>query len=89
MTPELRAAFDVVVAAGGSFGEMVNYFAEQDDQVALRHYIDEAQNHQLVSDGTLEVADPGCVSKGDDNGAYVMAWLWVEDDEIEETEEDK
>lgn len=86
MTPKLRAAFDAVVAAGGNFGEMVNYFAEDAKQVALRRYLTRAEEHQLVSDGTLEIANPGCVSKGDDSGAYVMAWLWVEDEEEEETE---
>jgi hypothetical protein len=34
------------------------------------------------SEGELEV-DPGAVvSKGDDHGAYVMAWLWIADDEL-------
>ena len=32
--------------------------------------------------GELEI-DPGAVvSKGDDAGAYVMAWLWISDGEI-------
>lgn len=30
-------------------------------------------------DGELEVDDVAVVSKGDDDGAYVMTWLWVSD----------
>lgn len=30
-------------------------------------------------DGELEVDEGAIVSRGDDDGAYVMAWLWVED----------
>ena len=39
---------------------------------ALRHH----------RDGELEI-DPGAVvSKGGDPGAYVMAWLWIDDSEL-------
>ncbi len=50
-------------------------------------YREAAQSHPLVSEGTLEVDDSAIVSEGDDGGAYVMAWLWVEGDEISEEEE--
>lgn len=30
-------------------------------------------------DGELEVDDGAIVSRGDDAGAYVQAWLWVDD----------
>lgn len=32
--------------------------------------------------GVLEIDAGAVVSKGDDPGAYVMAWLWVDDDEL-------
>jgi hypothetical protein len=32
-------------------------------------------------DGELEIDHGAVVSKGDDPGAYVMAWLWVTDEE--------
>jgi hypothetical protein len=42
---------------------------------AMRHY----------RGGELEI-DPGAVvSKGDDPGAYVMAWLWIDDSELAPT----
>ncbi|HWZ31078.1 MAG TPA: hypothetical protein VNX18_07090 [Bryobacteraceae bacterium] len=28
-------------------------------------------------DGQIEVDDNACVSRGDEEGAYVEAWLWV------------
>ena len=31
--------------------------------------------------GELEIDDSAVVSKGDDPGAYVMAWLWVSDED--------
>ena len=33
------------------------------------------------SDGSLEVDDGAPVSRGDDDGAYVQAWVWVYDEE--------
>ena len=46
----------------------------------LQHYRAAARRHHR--DGELEI-DPGAVvSKGDDPGAYVMAWLWIDDSEL-------
>lgn len=42
-------------------------------------YIKAAQNHRHIWDGELEVDDEAIVSKGTDHGAYVQAWLWVDD----------
>jgi len=33
-------------------------------------------------DGELEVDDNAKISKGDDAGAYVQAWVWVSDEEV-------
>ena len=33
-------------------------------------------------DGQLEIDDDAPVSKGEDDGAYVQAWVWVSDDEV-------
>lgn len=35
----------------------------------------------LHRDGELEFDDNAVVSTGEDNGAYVQCWAWVEDDE--------
>ena len=46
----------------------------------LEKYRIAAKNQQC--DGELEI-DPGAVvSKGGDPGAYVMAWLWIDDSEL-------
>jgi hypothetical protein len=46
----------------------------------LCEYRAAAQAHHR--EGELEI-DPGAVvSKGDDPGAYVMAWLWIDDTEL-------
>ena len=46
----------------------------------LQKYRDAAMRSSR--DGEIEI-DPGAVvSKGEDAGAYVMAWLWIADDEL-------
>lgn len=35
---------------------------------------------EMATDGELEVDDGAIVSRGDDPGAYVMAWLWVDNE---------
>ena len=42
-----------------------------------QQYIDAAQ----VKDGEVEIDGDSAVSISDDNGAYVMAWVWVSDDD--------
>lgn len=34
------------------------------------------------SDGALECDDGAVVSKGEDEGAYVMTWTWVSDEQL-------
>ena len=34
-------------------------------------------------DGRIEIDDDAQISRGDSNGAYVQAWVWVNDDELE------
>ena len=58
---------------GLTFGDCATAFCDPRD----RRYIAAAQDHRLIEDGTLEVDDNAVVSRGDDPGAYVQAWLWV------------
>lgn len=37
-------------------------------------------------EGELEVDDRAVVSKGEDDGAYVQAWVWVSDNNGDPTE---
>ena len=34
-------------------------------------------------DGEIEIDDDALISRGTDNGAYVQAWVWVYDDQLE------
>jgi hypothetical protein len=53
----------------------------------VRRYREAASKRHV--DGELEVDDLAAISHGDDEGAYVQAWIWVTDDEagIESTDE--
>ena len=53
----------------------------------LRKYAKAAQKRQR--DGEIEIDDDAVVSKGEDAGAYVEAWLWVGDDELEQGEDEE
>jgi hypothetical protein len=61
---------------GLTFADTVPQFAES---AADSPYVAAARAHHLLSEGMLEVDDPAVVSQGDDSGAYVMAWLWIDD----------
>ncbi len=45
-------------------------------------YQEAARCHHLLREGELEVDDHATVSHGDEDGAYVQAWLWVTGDEM-------
>lgn len=45
----------------------------------LRKYADAARA-EYYEEGELEFDDGAVVSHGDDAGAYVMCWRWVDDD---------
>jgi hypothetical protein len=42
-----------------------------------------AAKRMYHDEGTLELDDTPKVSKGDDAGAYVQAWVWVSDSDIQ------
>lgn len=62
------------------FGSYVNAYSERHDNESYRRYRQAAQDQAV--DGELEVDDWAVISAGDDDGAYVMVWLWVPDDEL-------
>ena len=37
---------------------------------------------ELHRDGDLEIDEDAVVSVGEDNGAYVQMWKWIEDDRV-------
>ncbi len=42
-----------------------------------------AQKDARVREGELEIDDNAVISYGDDNGAYIQGWLWVDFDGTE------
>lgn len=48
------------------------------EQEEREEKIRELARQQHHVDGEVEVDDGGIVSEGDDNGAYVQAWVWVD-----------
>ena len=61
---------------GLEFGEVVNLIGVDEDNP----YVAAAHEHRLLSEGTLEV-DPKTITRESDEGAYVMAWLWVSNED--------
>lgn len=49
--------------------------------------VEQAQS-EYGSEGECEIDDGAVCSRGDDNGLYVQAWVWIADDEIEEDDEE-
>lgn len=56
------------------------------DRVALANAPEDEERRQKIiaiarddhcKDGVIEIDDDAVVSEGDDNGAYVQAWVWV------------
>ena len=65
--------------ASGRFGSYINAYAELNQSDLDRLYIAAAQ--EKSREGELEIDDCAATSKGSDDGAYVMAWLWVDNSE--------
>ncbi len=51
--------------------------AASQEEADRREIVEMARNDYRVCDGELEIDDNAVVSHGDDNGAYVQAWVWV------------
>jgi hypothetical protein len=68
-----------LVEEGLTFSDCVHAFANRRSEDELA-YVQAACKKQ--EEGSLEVDETAIVSKGDENGAYVMSWLWVENSDI-------
>jgi hypothetical protein len=68
---------------GLDFSAVVPLFGEGPDNNA---YVLAAAKH--VSEGEVEVDDATVVSNSDDGGAYVMAWVWVSNEDARSAEID-
>ena len=68
--------FKAMNHTGLEFSAIVPLFAESAEDCP---YVRAAQEKD--SEGRFEIDEPAVVSKGDDDGAYVMGWMWVSDDD--------
>jgi hypothetical protein len=82
---EIDALCEEINHSGLEFGQCVQILGEDDSDP----YVAAALDH--VRDGELEVDVPTIVSRGEDDGAYVMSWIWIENEEagIETEQEEK
>jgi len=58
----------------------------REEQKRLAKYRKAAEKQQ--KDGEIEIDRDAVVSKGADPGAYVMAWIWIYDEECKSTTPD-
>ena len=42
----------------------------------------QAAKEKHVHEGEVEIDEGAVVSRSDDGGAYVQAWVWIADDEV-------
>lgn len=73
----LDARLRDLIEEGLTFSTVVEMFAQRRTQRELA-FAQAAQEHSMLSEGALEVDASAIVSEGDDDGAYVSAWLWVD-----------
>ena len=60
--------------------ELAKKLKEKTDEPRNAHLYRSAADDKLCRDGEVEVDEDAVVSKGEDDGAYVQAWLWVSDE---------
>lgn len=83
---EKEKLFEQFVQAGGTFSDCVHYFGKKQTAEQLE-YAEIAK--ELEEEGEMEFDDVPIVSDAEtENGAYVMAWIWISGpDEKEEEDE--
>jgi hypothetical protein len=60
---------------GLNFVDCVKFFGERNDR---EQRIAELARERLTYEGELEIDDTTVISEPDDNGSYVMAWIWLD-----------
>jgi hypothetical protein len=79
---ELDELCDAINCNEPSSGAVFTYLcdAQKAAEPQLNAYRDRADGMDYVREGQVEIDDNAIVSKGEDAGAYVMGWVWVDDD---------
>lgn len=70
-----------LIDEGLTFAECVQAFYDRQDKGERTARIIEKAREQWHRDGDIELDDNAIVSGSTGNGDYVMAWVWVYDDE--------
>lgn len=73
----VRSSQPEVKAMGDLCTKLESQEAEQASEIAQRYRNWARRN--LTEEGEVEIDPDAVVSMGDDPGAYVEAWLWVDD----------
>jgi hypothetical protein len=60
---------------GLNFSDCVQFFGEKTGRERRTAAI---ARSRLSDEGQLEIDDTTVISEGEDNGSYVMAWVWVD-----------
>ena len=50
-------------------------------KITIAEYVQAAKNKH-EHEGEVEIDDGARISRSSDGGAYVQAWVWVDDDEV-------
>jgi hypothetical protein len=58
-----------------NFADCVEFFGERDDR---QRRIADLARQRVTHEGELEIDDRTVISEADDNGSYVMAWVWLD-----------
>lgn len=74
-TASADALLKAYTDAGGDFASCTRAFASADSHPIVQ------SARLLQKDGELEFDDRVVISEGDDGGAYVLAWVWVDAEE--------
>jgi hypothetical protein len=74
---DIQNALKKLQAAGLTFADCVSCFGVSADE---NPYLKAAHEHH-DREGEIEFDDTAIISESDDEGAYVMAWVWVTDEE--------
>ena len=73
----LRAVRELI-KTGLTFGEAIAVFAEDNDETAEKYI---AAAREFAEEGAIEIDDATITSGSGDAGDYVLAWVWVTNDE--------
>jgi hypothetical protein len=78
----LRQELKALKERGLSFADCVKVWGVDPDAKTYEGALARAAKEQFEQEGHTEFDDSIVVSLGDDPGAYVMAWVWVSDEDL-------